>query len=102
MPASRSNLEATRVNEHEDKWRPVDGGESTEMPFKCGRCRNEHETLEERYDDDRPLLEFYQRGPLRHGWAGRLDCTEREYLRRKRREMRKSPSDEFFASDQDV
>jgi hypothetical protein len=54
------------------------------MPFTCGRCRTEHETLDERYADDPVLLRLHERNLPHHGWAGRLDCTEREYMRRSR------------------
>ncbi len=40
------------------------------------------EILEERYQDDPVLLEFYKERLLIKGWAEQLDDCEREYLRR--------------------
>ena len=54
------------------------------MPFYCGRCRAEHETLEERYVSDRKLLGMYRRKLPVRGWPGQVDCTEREYIKRRR------------------
>lgn len=54
--------------------------------FLCPRCGKTHETLEARYAGDEALLALYQKKLPRKGWAGMLDCTEREYI------MRVSPS----------
>ena len=72
------------------------------MPFTCGRCRTEHETLDERYADDPVLLRLHERNLPHHGWAGRLDCTEREYMRRSRGGSLKRLPDEFSASVRDA
>ncbi len=50
--------------------------------FMCPRCGRTHETLEARYAGDEHLLSLYQRKLPRMGWAGALDCTEREYVMR--------------------
>lgn len=50
--------------------------------FRCPRCDKEHETLEARCEGDGALLALYQRKLPRRGWAGKLDCTEREYVMR--------------------
>ncbi len=52
------------------------------MPFFCDKHNVEHPTLEERYEGDPGLLAFYQKKLPIRGWAGKMDCTEKEWVRR--------------------
>lgn len=102
MPASCSYFETSCIHPQEGKQvDATDVGDLTEMPFNCTRCRTDHETLEERYADDPELLEFHRRKLPRRGWAGKLDCTEREHVRRSRRQRRNEARDGSFASVRD-
>ena len=68
--------------------------------FLCRRCDRVHETLEARYAGDEGLLAFYQKKLPQRAWAGRLDCTEREYVMRVsawRRALARRASGAFIA-----
>ena len=68
--------------------------------FYCRRCKREHETLEARYAGDDALLDFYMKKLPKQGWAGRMDCTEKEYVLRVtpwRRERAQAARERFIA-----